>query len=79
MFLIATAKIKYIHMHVSTFIWYTLENFDGKTTVNSEIFARVLFSQNFAYAKFRGNKTLQNGTITPLFSDIGKSCLSCEF
>ena len=27
-------------------------------TVNSEIFARVLFSRNFAYAKFRKNKTL---------------------
>ena len=24
-------------------------------TVNSEIFARVLFSRNFAYAKFREN------------------------
>ena len=27
-------------------------------TVNSEVFARTLFSHNFAYAKFRGNKTL---------------------
>ena len=27
-------------------------------TVNSEIFARVLFSRNFAYAKFRENKIL---------------------
>ena len=27
-------------------------------TVNSAIFARVLFSQNFAYAKFRENKIL---------------------
>ena len=27
-------------------------------TVNSEIFARVIFSRNFAYAKFRENKTL---------------------
>ena len=26
-------------------------------TVNVEIFARVLFSRNFAYAKFRENKT----------------------
>ena len=31
-----------------------------KGTVNSEIFARVLFSQNFAYAKFCENKTLMN-------------------
>ena len=28
------------------------------TNVNSEIFVRVLFSRNFAYAKFRGNKIL---------------------
>ena len=27
-------------------------------TVNSEIFARTLFSQNFSYAKFGENKTL---------------------
>ena len=27
-------------------------------TVNSEIFMRVLFSQNFAYGKFRENKIL---------------------
>ena len=27
-------------------------------TVNSEIFARILFSRNFAYVKFRENKTL---------------------
>ena len=27
-------------------------------TVNSEIFARVLISRNFAYAKFHDNKTL---------------------
>ena len=29
-----------------------------KNTVNSEIFARTLFSLNFAYAKFRENKAL---------------------
>ena len=28
------------------------------STVNPEIFARVLFSPNFAYAKFRENKIL---------------------
>ena len=27
-------------------------------TVNSEIFARILFSQNFAYARFCENKTI---------------------
>ena len=31
-----------------------------KNTVISEIFARVLFSRNFAYAKFRENKTSRN-------------------
>ena len=30
----------------------------NRSTVNSEIFARTLFSRNFAYAKFRENKTL---------------------
>ena len=30
-------------------------------TVNSDIFERVLFSRNFAYAKFRENKILTNG------------------
>ena len=48
-------------------------------TVNSEIFARVLHSQNFAYGKLRENKILQNGEITLSFTDIGKSCLSREF
>ena len=28
------------------------------TTVDSEIYARVIFSRNFAYAKFRENKIL---------------------
>ena len=28
-------------------------------TVNSDIFARVSLSRNFAYAKFRANKTLE--------------------
>ena len=32
----------------------------SNTTVNAEIFARVLFSRNVAYAKFRENKTLTN-------------------
>ena len=30
-------------------------------TVNSEIFARTLFSRDFAYAKFRENKILAKG------------------
>ena len=33
---------------------------DLKRTVNLEIFARVLFSRNFAYAKFRKNEILTN-------------------
>ena len=32
--------------------------FFNNNTVNSEIFAMVLFSRNFAYAKFRENKIL---------------------
>ena len=31
---------------------------DMSIIVNSEIFARVLFSRNFAYAKFRENQNL---------------------
>ena len=48
----------------------------SRDTVNSEIFARTLFSRNFACSKFRKNKTLekwQNHSV------IGKSCLSREF
>ena len=48
-------------------------------TVNPEIFARVLFSRNFAYAKFRENKPSRNDEITLSLIDIGKSCLSREF
>ena len=47
-------------------------------TVNLEIFARVLFSRNFAYAKFRETKSLQKGEITLLTTDIGESYPSCE-
>ena len=48
-----------------------------KCTVNSKIFARVLFSRNFA--KFRENKISRNGEITLSFNDIGKSCPNSEF
>ena len=49
-------------------------------TVNSEIFARVLFSQNFAYTKFHENKILVKWRkITLSFTDIGKPCPSFEF
>ena len=40
-------------------------------TVNSEIFMRVLFSRNFAYAKFHENKTSRNGEISLSFTDVG--------
>ena len=41
-----------------------------------KFWVRILFSLNFANAKFRGNKTLRNGEITQLFTDVGKSCTS---
>ena len=40
---------------------------------------RALFSKNFEYAKFRGNKSSKNGEITLSFTDIVKSCPSSEF
>ena len=48
-------------------------------TKNSKIFARTLFSRNFAYAKVFENKTLRNGKIALSFTEIGKSCLSPDF
>ena len=51
----------------------------SKSSVNSKIFARVLFSRNFTYAKFLKIESSQNGEITPSFTDIGKSCPSREF
>ena len=44
-----------------------------KYTVNSEIFARVSFSRNFADEKFRKIKFYQNGKITLSFTEVGKS------
>ena len=44
-------------------------------TVNSEIFARTLFSRNFAFVKI---KPWRNGKITLSFIDTGKSCLNRE-
>ena len=43
-------------------------------TVNSEIFARVLFSRFMR--SFEKIKPSRNGKITMSFNDIGKSCLS---
>ena len=48
-------------------------------TVNSEIFARTLFSRNFTYAKFRENTPSRNGKNTLSFIDIRKPCLSRDF
>ena len=41
-------------------------------TVNSEMFASVLFSRNFAYAKFREKKSSRNDEITLSIIVIGK-------
>ena len=49
------------------------------STVNSEIFARVLFSRNFAYAKFRENKPSRIGEITLSFIDVGNQALVANF
>ena len=46
---------------------------------DTEIFARVLFSQKFAFVKFHENKILANDEITLSFIDLGKSCPSREF
>ena len=48
-------------------------------TVNSEIFARFLFRETSHMRSFVKIKPSRNGEITPLFTDKGKSCLSCEF
>ena len=48
-------------------------------TVNLEIFGRVLFLRNFAYASFVKVKPSQNGEITLSFIDIGKSCPRVDF
>ena len=48
-------------------------------TVNLEIFARTLFSRNFAYAKFRENKIHAKWQNSLSFIDIRKPCLSRQF
>ena len=47
-------------------------------TVDSEIFATVLFLRNFTYAKFREIKSSRNGEITLSFVNMAKSCPSHE-
>ena len=51
----------------------------GFCKVNSDIFARVLFSRNFAYGKFHENKSSWNGEIILSITDIGKLYTSREF
>ena len=58
---------------------YNLQVIKQENTVNSKIFARVLFSRNFAYAKFCENKILakwRNHSLS--FTDLSKSCPSRE-
>ena len=47
-------------------------------TVNSEIFARILFMRNFARS-FAKVKPSRNGEIALLLTDVGKSCPSRDF
>ena len=47
--------------------------------VNSELFLRVSFPENFTNAKFYEKLTLANGKVTLPFIDVGKSCFSPEF
>ena len=54
----------------TSFIWKDKQ----PITVNSEIFARILFSRNFAYAKLRENKNSSRiGYFTLYFIDIRES------
>ena len=43
-----------------SFVSYSKQALALPDTVNSETFARTLFSRNFAYAKFREKKALAN-------------------
>ena len=52
---------------------YLLQN------VNSEMFARGLFSRNFVDTKFRENKPSRNGDIILSVTGVGKSCHSANF
>ena len=48
----------------------------GQNTVNSEIFARVLFSHMRSFVKI---KSSLNGEIILSFTDVGNSCPSRDF
>ena len=64
---------QYSHLMINSLNVRTKLLRQEKYTVNSEIFARTLFSGNMKKKKSR------NGKITLSFIDIGKSCLSREF
>ena len=71
--------IKCCMMRHFIFGFHCLRNYQFAGTVNSEIFVKVLFARNFAFAKFCENKTLMNWGNTLQFADIGKSCHSRKF
>ena len=48
----------------------------GKYTVNLETFARALFSRMPSFVKIKSSRI---GGIILSFTDVGKSCPSCEF
>ena len=48
-------------------------------TVDSKVFARVLFSKTSHMGSFVKIKSLLNGKIILLFIDAGKSCLNPDF
>ena len=48
-------------------------------TVNPKIFARVLFSQNFAYAKFVKIKSSRNGESILSFTELVNHALVANF
>ena len=50
-------KELYVTVRIQREELYTSDT--NESSVNSEIFARVLFSRNFAYAEFRENKILE--------------------
>ena len=51
---------------------------DSKLTVNLEIFARVLLSQNLRMQSL-AKKNWQNGKNSLSYTDVSKSCQSLEF
>ena len=78
--IMCTFGIKYTRVFCIFLLFITYNALKTKChTVNLEVFASVLISRSFAYAKFRENKNLAKGDITLSFIEVGKSCLSREF